>query len=33
METTIKKFNEKDDGRDIIVKFVKNDQNSICKII
>lgn len=33
METTIKKFNEKEDGRDIIVKFVKNDPNSICKII
>ena len=33
MTTTIKNFSEMEDGRDVIIEFVSNDPNSICKII
>ena len=33
MITTIKEFSKKEDGRAVIIEFVTNDPNSICKII
>lgn len=33
MTTRIKNYTEKNDGREIIIEFVTNDQNTICRIV
>ena len=33
MTTRIKNYTEKNDGREIIIEFVTNDPNAICRIV